>query len=84
MSCCCFQKFYKILAFQHFIYPNPMFIDNGKTAMRQNPDGSAWKHFPDTKQLWLINGPVKQKFVYPYFTDAEWDEVLKTQSWPNS
>lgn len=75
------QSLYKKYNWKHHIYHAPMFIDNGRTAIRQNPDGSTWKHFPDTKQLWLMKGPVKEKFVYPYFTDAEWDEVIKTQRW---
>ena len=77
------QKHYKANRFIHWNYPNPLFIDNGRTAIRQNPDGSTWKHFPDTKQLWLISGPVKEKFVYPKFTEDEWDEVIKTQKWPD-
>jgi hypothetical protein len=39
-------------------------------------------HYPDTKQLWLINGPVKERYVYPKFSDREWEYVLGTQSWP--
>jgi len=58
-------------------------IDNGRSAVRENPDGSVWKHLPDTKQLWLIGGPVKEKFVYPKFTEKEWDEVISSQSWPD-
>jgi len=77
------QSLYKKYGWLHHIYHSPMFIDNGRSANRQNPDGSEWKHFPDTKQLWLLKGPVKEKFVYPYFTDKEWQEVLDTQKWPD-
>lgn len=59
----------------------PFFADNGKEAVRVNPDGSQWKHYPDTKQLWLLKGPVKEKFVYPKFTEQEWEGVIATQKW---
>lgn len=77
------QAMYKKNNWKHFIYHAPMFIDNGRRAIRLNPDGSLWEHFTDTKQLWLIHGPVKERFVYPYFTDEEWENVLKFQTWPN-
>jgi hypothetical protein len=77
------QKFYEANNFVHYPLNNPLAIDNGRTAERQNPDGSRWRHYPDTKQLWLIAGPIKEKFIYPKFTDTEWEEVLKTQSWPD-
>lgn len=77
------QSLYKKYGWTHYIYQNPMFIDNGRRAIRLNPDGSEWEHFTDTKQLFLRSGPVKEKFVYPYFTDEEWDNVIKTQSWPD-
>lgn len=57
-------------------------IDNGRDAIRQNSDGSIWEHRPDTKQLRLIQGPVKEKAIYPYLSDTEWHYVLETQSWP--
>lgn len=61
----------------------PIFLDNGKRSTRENPDSSVWRHEPDTKRLWLVSGPVKERYVYPKFTKEEWDEVLKTQSWPD-
>lgn len=67
----------------HYPYGNPIFIDNGREAIRQNPDGSEWKHYPDTKGLFLLKGPVKEKYVYPKFTDEEWSRVIETQSWPD-
>lgn len=57
-------------------------IDNGRDAVRQNPDGSQWRHFPDTKQLWLLSGPVKERYVYPKLNDEEWEQVLRAQTWP--
>ena len=77
------QKIYKENNLSHFIYQSPLFMDNGKEAVRENPDGSVWKHKPDTKRLWLIRGPVKEKFIYPKFSDNEWESVLSTQSWPD-
>jgi hypothetical protein len=56
--------------------------DNGYRAIRQNPDGSLWEHKADTRELRLLKGPVQTKNIYPNFTDAEWDEVLKSQTWP--
>ncbi len=76
------QALYEQAEYLHWIYPRPLFIDNGQTAERQNPDGSRWRHFPDTKQCWLLEGPVKERFVYPKFTDQEWEAVISTQSWP--
>lgn len=77
------QKIYAQNQYIHFPYESPVFADNGKTAVRQNPDGSVWKHLPDTKRLWLIRGPVREKFIYPKFTDEEWDLVLTSQKWPD-
>jgi hypothetical protein len=75
------QNFYKNNNYFHFTEWPILVIDNGKRAIRQNPDGSIWEHFPDTKQLRLVRGPIKEKNIYPYFTDEEWDKVLKTQKW---
>ncbi len=60
----------------------PLAIDNGRDAVRQNPDGSVWRHEPDRKGLWLLSGPVKERYVYPKLSSAEWDRVLQTQDWP--
>lgn len=75
------QKYYKKTAYVHFTEWPPLVVDNGRRAKRENPDGSLWEHFPDTKALRLIRGPVKEKYVYPYFTDQEWELVLKDQKW---
>jgi len=75
------QEYYKLNNYRHMIYEMPLFVDNGCYATRQNPDGSIWTHRTDTKQCRLIKGPVKEKYVYPQFTDEEWNEVLSTQSW---
>jgi hypothetical protein len=75
------QDFYKSQDIVHYTEWPALVIDNGRTSERQNPDGSRWRHFPDTKQLWLISGPVKERGVYPKFTDKEWDIVLATQTW---
>jgi len=61
---------------------SPVFFqDNGKLAVRTNPDGSIWRHETDTKRQWLIKGPVKEKYVYPNFNQEEWLNVLKSQEW---
>jgi hypothetical protein len=54
--------------------------DAGKWAVRENPDGSRWKHRTDTKELWMISPP-SEKYVYPKFTDEEWDQVLTSKEW---
>jgi hypothetical protein len=65
-----------------FISAQPLyFADNGQNSIRTNPDGSIWMHYPDTKQLWLIQGPVKERYIYPRLNDTEWASVLETQSW---
>lgn len=61
----------------------PLFFrDNGKLSIRTNPDGSEWEIRPDTKQVRLISGPVKEKYVFPEFSGSEWDFILKEQNWP--
>jgi hypothetical protein len=77
------QNYYKQNHYIHGIYQDPIFVDNGRSAVRENPDGSIWKHEPDMKRLYLLKGPVKEKYVYPRFTDQEWDEVIRTQIWPD-
>ena len=59
----------------------PPFLDRGVWSMRENPDGSKWKHKTDTKQLWLLSGPVKERFDYPDLTEEEWSDVLINQTW---
>jgi hypothetical protein len=76
------QQFYREHGLWHHTGYPPLCIDNGRDAVRQNPDGSIWRHEPDRKGLWLISGPVKERYVYPKLTDAEWESVLSTQSWP--
>jgi hypothetical protein len=60
----------------------PLAIDNGRDAVRQNPDGSVWRHEPDQKRLWLVSGPVKEPYVYPKLNAREWEQVIATQTWP--
>ena len=77
------QREYREGHYTHLAWPHPLVIDNGRSAVRQNPDGSIWQHEPDRKGLRLLKGPVKERFVYPKLTDAEWTSVLETQSWPD-
>lgn len=77
------QRIYLQNRFIHATHVRPLVIDNGATARRENPDGSQWLHYPDTKQLWLKRGPVKERFIYPKLNDEEWASVLAIQSWPD-
>lgn len=65
-----------------FISVSPQFVaDNGKTAIRENPDGSIFKHECDTKLLKVIKAPTeKQKFPND-LTDEEWNEIIAGE-WP--
>lgn len=75
------QEMYRIEHKRHMIWHQPFVADNGHRAIRENPDGSRWLHYPDTKQAWLLSGPVKERHVYPRFTNDEWDQVIATQRW---
>lgn len=59
----------------------PVFLNNGKWSYRSNLDGSLWKHKTDTGELWMIKKPT-QKFVYPNFTDEEWESAFRGD-WPD-
>lgn len=74
------QNYYKENDLVHHIWPNLLFGDNGAWSHRVNPDGSMWCHRTDLKKLWMIKPPT-EKYVYPKFTDEEWEEVLKTGKW---
>lgn len=76
------QRHYRHNRIVHVTDWPPLVIDNGKRATRQNSDGSIWEHEPDTKRLWLLEGPVIKRYVYPKFSDREWTLVLQTQNWP--
>lgn len=76
------QQFYRDNRLWHHTGQPPLAVDNGRDAVRQNPDGSVWRHEPDTKALTLISGPVKERYVYPKLSDKEWEQVITTQSWP--
>jgi len=77
------QNWYRENNYTHYTDWRPLVVDNGHESKRTNPDGSVWRHEPDTKKAWLVSGPVKERYVYPKFTDAEWDRVIETQSWPD-
>lgn len=76
------QSYYDYNGYLHLTNLPAFVVDNGHNAIRENPDGSLWEHKPDTKALKLLRGPVKEKYVYPYFTDSEWEQVLQTGFWP--
>jgi hypothetical protein len=66
---------------RHLLSP-AYFRDAGKFSMRSNPDGSEWRQQSDTKQIWMISPP-SLKHGWPHFSDQEWEEILKTKSWPD-
>ena len=76
------QRHYAENGYLHWTSWPLLAIDNGRDSVRTNPDGSEWVHEPDTKKCWLKKGPVKERFVYPKFSEREWAEVIATQSWP--
>lgn len=76
------QKFYAENNCIH-LTGTPLVQDNGHAAIRENPDGSVWRHQPDTKKLWLVDGEVHEKHIYPKFTEEEWDTVIETNEWPD-
>jgi hypothetical protein len=77
------QQFYKREKFLHYTYENRFITNFGHRTVRENVDGSLWEMEPDTKRLTLVRGPVKEKASWPRLTDAEWEEVLRTQHWPD-
>ncbi len=76
------QDYYRKHGFIHDTSLPSFVQDNGRRAIRQNPDGSVWEHRPDTKELKLLSGPVSNRYVYPDFSEDEWTKVLATQAWP--
>jgi len=76
------QEYYKKNNYIHFTDWPQLAIDNGRDAIRENPDGSIWKHFPDSKSVYLVGGEPKERHTYPKFNDKEWEYVLKYKTWP--
>lgn len=60
----------------------PIFTDVGIYSVRTNPDGSRWRIRTDTKEVWLEGGLPKEKYVFPEFTDEEWNVALRGE-WPD-
>lgn len=75
------QQLYRDCDCWHMIWPQPFVQDNGRRAIRENPDGSLWEHQPDVKRLWLLRGPVKERHVYPRLSEREWSDVIAHQNW---
>jgi hypothetical protein len=73
------QKFYEENNLKHYIWPQVLFGDNGAWSIRTNPDGSLWRNRTDIKTAYLVQGPVKEKYVYPPFSDEQWETILKEQ-----
>lgn len=76
------QNYYKDNNIQFKTTPL-IFADLGKWSKRINPDGSKFRQRTDTKQLYIVKGPVKEKYHYPFdLTDEEWETILKGE-WVN-
>ena len=58
----------------------PMFIDNGKTSIREIGDGK-YIHTCDTKVLKVLKKPTYKTEVYPPLNDQEWADVI-AGNWP--
>ncbi len=71
------QRYFK----EHkFLAPaiNPPFVmDNGQWSIRENPDGSIFKHRPSTKQLWVLKKPEERQAWPEGLTDFEWTLILE-------
>ena len=76
------QKWYKHSRYLHYTYEQPFVADNGHRAIRENADGSLWEHRTENGALRLIRGPVRARAEHPRLTELEWENVLRTQSWP--
>lgn len=74
------QKY--ILETGSFLFSPPAVVkDMGLFSICENPDGSVWAHTTDARAVYLIRGPVVDKFSYPNFNDEEWKVVLESQVW---
>jgi hypothetical protein len=62
----------------HVVSTNPPVVaDNGKISIRENPDGSIWRHKTDTKEHWIdATKKPKKKHFYPEMNDEEWEKAL--------
>ena len=58
----------------------PPFLDKGKDSVRSNPDGSIWKHHPDTKVVYCLKKPT-ERFSFPPLSEAEW-QIALDGGWP--
>lgn len=58
----------------------PVVTDNGKYSIRENPDGSIWRHTTDEKAHWIDKDfSPKEKFDYPEMNDSEWEMALNME-----
>ena len=78
------QNYLKNNNLTQYIEDQPLVVDLGCYSVNESPDGSKWVHRTDSKQLWLLKGPVVEKYVYPNnFSENEWKQLLETQVWPD-
>lgn len=57
----------------------PIFGDRGKWSIRQEKDGTVWKHRTDTKTVSIISGDIKMKHTYYPFSENQWNQILSTK-----
>ena len=74
---------YKSIYINHNGRNYPPFADCGKWSVRQEKDGTIWKHRTDTKVVNILSGEVKIKHTYYPFSDEQWEEILSTKKCVN-
>lgn len=61
----------------------PIFADCGKWSIRQEKDGTVWKHRTDTKTVSIVSGDIKRKHTYYPFSEDQWNKILTTKKCEN-
>jgi hypothetical protein len=77
------QTLYKQRGYIHYRWPYPLFIDNGKYTIRDQPDGSRVRMRTDTKSVRWLTTP-KQPYVFPDMTPDEWATAIAGQWVPGT
>lgn len=75
-----FYSFYKMVEVDGRMKNFVPFKDCGWGSVRENPDGSQWYHYPDTKVLYCLSKPT-EKFTFPPFDEEEWNVAI-SGNWP--
>jgi hypothetical protein len=74
---------YKSIYINHSGRNYPIFADCGKWSVRQEKDGTIWKHRTDTKTVSIVSGDVRMKHKYYPFSEDQWKEILITKKCDN-